>query len=319
MKLNQSFKKSTLVKLIIKILNFSKKLFIYIYNSFLDSWYYFKYSTLNIFNKNNQENLSAMIIAHVHSIERAFSLKNTKTVFGIELVTNLKKLISQINNNEYNYELQIAHSAIAEYEKYHRISCTKNSTLLPYKYYKHNKFNNSSSYLSVVKSRHSIRNFGNKPINYTDVIKAIALAKDTTPSVCNRQGWEVILVRNKVLINQILNLQTGNRGIENIQCILIVCATLRSFFGSSERNQPYVDAGIFLMSLLNSLHYKNIACCTLNWSVDRTHDKKLKKLLGIDNSREIIAFIALGSYPEEEIKIASSHRKPLKRILKIVD
>ncbi|BCS96483.1 hypothetical protein DSLASN_21150 [Desulfoluna limicola] len=291
----------------------------YVKVELIDAYYYFNYSTLKVRKKNN-ENLSAQIIAHVHSIERAFSLKNTRDTFGIELVDSLNKLISQIDDeSKYEYELKIFNSAIKEYNNYHNIHNNYDSRISPYKDYKHKKSCLKSLYKDIVRGRHSVRDFSNKSISDLSVLKSIAMAKNTAPSVCNRQGWEVVLVKNKEKIENVLNLQSGNSGIENIQNIIVVSSDLTSFFGLNERNQPYIDGGIFLMSLLNSLHYNNIASCTLNWTVDRKQDSKLKKLLNIKNSKVVIALVALGSYDEDAIKIASSYRKPLKSILKIVE
>ncbi|MCD4670824.1 MAG: nitroreductase family protein [Actinomycetia bacterium] len=291
---------------------------LFIEDVFLDAFYYFNYSTLKI-RKNNNENLSAEILAHVHSVERAFSLKNPRETFGVELINSLRKLIHKIDDkSKYQYELKIFQSAIIEYNKYHNIKEDNISARKPFKYYRHIKSNHKSLYESIVKDRHSIRNFGDVTISNLSVLKAITMAKNISPSVCNRQGWEIVLVKDYQSVTDVLNLQNGNAGIENIQNIIVVCSTITSFFGSNERNQPYVDGGIFLMSLLNSLHYYNVASCTLNWAVDRKQDSKLKKLLDIDNSRLIIALVGLGSYNTKEIKIASSYKKPLKSILKIV-
>ncbi len=214
--------------------------------------------------------------------------------------------------------MKIFQSAIIEYNKYHNIENKDYSKLKPYKTYNHYNINLKTSFKEVIYSRHSIRNLGSEKVLDSDILKAITIAKNVTPSVCNRQGWEVILIKNKILVDKVLSLQNGNSGIENIQSVLVVCSTLTSFFDSNERNQPYIDGGIFLMSLLNSLHYKNIASCTLNWAVHKSQDNKLRKLLNIDNSRVVISFIGIGSYNKEEIKIASSYKKPLKNILKIM-
>ena len=292
---------------------------LFVKDTFLDAYYYYIFSTLRV-RKKNKENYSALILAHVHSIERAFSLKNTRAVFGIELVSNLKSMLDQIDDtSKYRYEIEIANRALAEYSIYHGIKVDKISTFKPYKLYAHVEANSMSRYRDIVYSRSSVRNFSDTKINNLDVLKAIAMAKNKTPSVCNRQGWEVVLVRNLVCVNQVLALQNGNSGIENVQNVLVVCSTLTSFFGSNERNQPYVDGGLFLMSLLNSLHYRNIAGCSLNWSVDRNKDQNLKDLLGIDNSKVIISLIGIGSYSRNKIEIASSYKKPLTKMLKIIE
>jgi len=292
---------------------------LFVKDTFLDAYYYFIFSTLRV-RKKNKENYSALILAHVHSIERAFSLRNTRAEFGVELVKNLKSMLDRIDDtSKYRYEIEIANRALAEYNVYHGIKVDKISTFKPYKLYSHVEANSMSRYSDIVCSRSSVRNFSNAKINNLDVLKAIAMAKNKTPSVCNRQGWEVVLVRNLVRVKQVLALQNGNSGIENVQNVIVVCSTLTSFFGSNERNQPYIDGGLFLMSLLNSLHYRNIAGCSLNWSVDRKKDKNLKDLLGIDNSKVIISLIAIGSYSNKKIEIASSYKKPLTQILKVVE
>jgi len=304
---------------LLKILKLIVRYILYFRDVSWDAFYYFNYSTLKI-KKRNNENLSAQILAHVHSVERAFSLKSPRKTFGIELVENLKKLIKNIKvKNKYNYELKIFQSAMTEYSNYHKIQNSYSSYLKPYKAYLHESSNLNSLYKDVVNSRHSIRSFGRHNISDLCVLKAISHAKNITPSVCNRQAWEVVLIRDKEHVRRVLEFQNGNTGIENIQNVVLVCSTMTSFFGSSERNQPYIDGGIFLMSLLNSFHYYNIANCALNWSVDRNKDSKLKKFLNIDNSRVIITMIGLGSYDVKEIKVASSYRKPLKDILRIVE
>lgn len=303
----------------IKVKRLLAEYLLFVKDTFLDAYYYFIFSTLRV-RKKNKENHSALILAHVHSVERAFSLKNTRTVFGLELISNLKSLLEQIDDkSKYRYELEIANRAIAEYNIYHGIKVEKAPTFKPFKLYAHEEANSMSRYRDIVYSRSSVRNFADTKINNLDVLKAIAMAKNKTPSVCNRQGWEVVLVRNSNYVNQVLALQNGNSGIENVQNVLLVCSTLTSFFGSNERNQPYIDGGLFLMSLLNSLHYRNIASCSLNWSADRNTDKKLKNLLEIDNSKVIISLIGIGTYSRKKIEIASSYKKPLTKILKIVE
>ena len=294
----------------INILRTIKAYIMLYYSCLSDIHRYFKYSLTNPNNKFKDDNMSSIVLAQIHSIERAFSLKNIKKEFGKELVSNLKNNIKFIKNNEnYKYELTLFNSAIAEYNKYHDYSKENILEIKPYKKYKHIRFNTSSSFKKVILSRHSIRNFGDTKINDSDVVKAIYMAKNTTPSVCNRQGYEALVVRNKETCKKILALQNGNSGISGIQNIIVVCSLIPSFFGSNERNQPYIDGGIFLMSLLNCLHFNNIASCTLNWSTDTKTDKNLRGLLKIHDSRVIIALIAIGTYEVKEINIASSHRK----------
>lgn len=264
----------------------------------------------------NTKNLNAFLRASIHSIERAFSLKNTRKPFGIELVKRLNVLKSHIDKDiNYNFELTQYTRAIRDYKIFHDQQYPLNYDFL--KSTKDYKHKNREGFISVVNSRHSIRNFGDSIINELDLFKALVIAKNNTPSVCNRQSWSIDIVANKELVNKVLNLQNGNKGIEGIQQILVIKVDLEYFFGTEERKQPFIDGGIFLMSILNSLHFKNIANCALNWSVKNDRDKELRDLLGIIPSQDVICLIGLGSYPKSEIKVAASRKRNLKNIIRV--
>ena len=261
------------------------------------------------------KNLNAFLRASIHSVERAFSLKNTRKPFGIELVQRLNDLKSYTNNGNYSFELTQYNRAIRDYKIFHDQKHSLNNDFL--KSTKEYKHKNREGYLSVVNSRHSIRNFGDNLINEKDIFKALVIAKNNTPSVCNRQSWSIDIISNQSLVKKVLDLQNGNKGIEGIQQVLVVKVDLEYFFGTEERKQPFIDGGIFLMSILNSLHFKNIASCALNWSVKNNRDKELKDLLEINPSQDIICLVGLGSYPKSEIKVAASRKRNLKNIIRV--
>ena len=41
---------------------------------------------------------------------------------------------------------------------------------------------------------------------------------------------------------------------------------------------------LFIMSLLNALHFYNIGACSLNWSVDESREQKLREILNLQNN-----------------------------------
>ena len=124
-----------------------------------------------------------------------------------------------------------------------------------------------------------------------------------------------MIINDNIIIDKCLKLQNGNSGIEGIQTLLVITTTLNSFFGSSERNQAYIDGGIFLMSLLNSMHFLNLASCCLNWSVDKQIDIDFKSICSLSSNSVIISLVAVGSYRKDAFLVARSMRKPLRRIV----
>src|SRR5690606_35895283 len=102
------------------------------------------------------------------------------------------------------------------------------------------------------------------------------------------------------LKEEVLALQNGNRGFgKDAAYIAVVTANIRHFSGAGERNQAYVDGGLMAMSLCYSFHSLCIGTCFLNWSVKTSVDKKLHKLLGLDDAEVVVTLMAIGRFPDE--------------------
>lgn len=163
-------------------------------------------------------------------------------------------------------------------------------------------------FASLARSRHSIRHFSDAPVDPALIQRAIEIAQKT-PSVCNRQSWRVYCVREPDLKQRVAQLQGGNRGFgEQIDTLLIIASDLHSFFAINERNQAYVDGGLFSMSLMYALHYQGLGTCALNWSADVRKDRRLKKVAGIPDCMNIIMLMAVGQLPDT-LRVARSVRR----------
>ena len=83
-----------------------------------------------------------------------------------------------------------------------------------------------------------------------------------------------------------------------------------------ERNQSFIDGGFFGMSLVYALHYLGLGTCCLHWSVNYKKDNKLRKLVKIKDSENILFMILVGHLPTK-LKVAKSERIDLNDIMKI--
>lgn len=113
-----------------------------------------------------------------------------------------------------------------------------------------------------------------------------------------------------------MKIHKGVSGIRNINKLLVVTTDLDTFSGPGERNQCFIDGGIFLMSLVLSLSYVGLGSCILNWSVNFNKDILIRKLMKIGKSENIIAFVAVGHLPDK-VKVALSIRRKVSEIIKI--
>jgi nitroreductase len=111
--------------------------------------------------------------------------------------------------------------------------------------------------------------------------------------------------------------QNGNRGFtEEIDKLLVVTSDLGSFVSPGERNQCWIDGGLFAMSLVYALHSLGLGTCCLNWSVEHEADRKLRQAAGIRESEAVIMMIAVGHLPEV-LNVQQSPRKLVDDVLTI--
>ncbi len=294
---------------------------------------YKKHSHL-IFHENEKQ-LEGRIIANYHVLEKGLSYSNMKYEFGKQTLYNLLELLKQykgkynINNEQYRTAL----SVIKNYIHVHEQKGYNISEII-------NKFNaiNSSSLENIpggvfeIKkteilnksqlpfkefafSRHTIRDFTDQEVDLKIIEEAIEIALQS-PSVCNRQTCRVYVVKEKHNVIKHLKYQNGNRGFgEKINKLLIITSDLNYFEGLQERNQCFIDGGIFCMSLLYAIHFLGLGGVSLNWCTTPEVDKSYHKFSGINSSEKIILFIGVGHLPDS-IKVTKSLRKKTNNVIK---
>lgn len=122
-----------------------------------------------------------------------------------------------------------------------------------------------------------------------------------SPSVCNRQSSRVHLITNHDMIQKVLSVQAGMTGYKTPPALIITTSDLNCFISPTERNQPFIDGGIFSMSLLLALEYEGFASCPLNAMFDKKRELKIKDIANINDNENIIMIISLGM-PKIKIK-----------------
>lgn len=155
------------------------------------------------------------------------------------------------------------------------------------------------NYKDFVYSRHSLRHFATIPVDIDTIKDALELAQQT-PSACNRQGWHSIVIKNKELIAQVLSNQNGNRGFGNeFDALILIVSDIRYFNVDREIFQPYIDGGMYAQSILNALHFYNIASVPLSASLSQEQEENIRRLLQLSDAELPIMFVGIGNYPNE--------------------
>ena len=281
-------------------------------------------------------NVRAWIDADVHKIEKALALKTPRPGFGKPVVRRLvDNLHSYLDHSEADLSVELAVNALAAYEEFNARHGVSDDQL-------------ASEIRSVrdrtaegcdggrggtrditrrdihacakidlepfLLSRHSIRQFSDEEVSPELIERAVKMAQ-RTPSVCNRQATRVHVFSDPTDRARVLSCQLGNAGFgEQIKVALVITVDLETFFSVGERNQGWIDGGMFAMSLIYALHSLGLGTCPLNWCAEKERDEHLHRVAAIPDSEMVIMQIAVGHLPDT-LKVAQSARKPLSRVL----
>ena len=271
----------------------------------------------------NEKQYEASITRWYHTIEKGLAYKNYRPGFGKD---NISVLVKQLEEYSKAYDTskffyQTALSTLKEYVHknkeygYEDKALEGRITALPGSANNAGGIINFSvpdtkdlNYEDLVKSRHSVRHFSDKPLDINLVKEAVALAQ-YAPSACNRQGWKCYIIQDKKKIVELLKNQNGNRGFgQEFDKLILVAGDLRAFNRSREVFQVFIDGGMYAMRVLDSLYYNGIAACPLSASLTWEQEKNARNIIGMDDAEVFILYIGIGNYPEGECLTTRSER-----------
>jgi nitroreductase len=288
--------------------------------------------------------IQGRLMAQCHVIEKGLSMPGCRPRFGREGIHSLHALLLQYEANggqccEPHFRSGL--EALDGYLKFHqklgvdvadiitaailkdmdrwKQNC-QTGTLGVLHYTRETFFADAdASFPHFHESRHSCRHFDPLlPVNKSRIAEAVRIAL-RAPSGCNRQPWRVYCVSDQPLREQCLDLHSGSRGFSHlIPLLLIVTARMDVYSGPGERNQTYVDGGLFAMSLMLALHHQRLGCVPLNWSVSPRRDRQLKAITAIPASENILMLLGVG-HPVGQFTVPQSARRHVEEVLVFLD
>lgn len=287
----------------------------------------------------DQDNLKGALTFHAHALEKGFVHDDFRPGFGTKAINNLIKYLNEYLIKDYSKDdlrFEIAIDTLNKYLQVHQKMGFVNgnthridSWLKRNHFYKKTDVENGGYFIqsrSEVKkniqgdfaefsnSRHSVRNFDEIPIDKERIVDSVQLASNA-PSVCNRQSYKVYRIHDQRIIRKLLQIQGGINGMANgISDLLVVSTNTKYFRSIDERNQPYIDGGIFSMNLLYALHYNNIATCPLNADLTLSKEQQVKEITHMSETECVILFVAVGNFKTMN-KIPLSKRESYEDIL----
>lgn len=269
------------------------------------------------------------ILKHYHSIEKGLSLQEPRPGFG---ESKVQALLGKLNAYEQkpDHNPAVVKAAVGSLLDYHAFN-TDRDVSLPWldswiarrsaaqleaaeadggveKVLKADILANTADVTEdFFFSRHSIRNFSGDDVPLEAIEQAASIARKT-PSVCNRQGPRAHCFMNAM---DALQFQSGNAGFGHLASrALVITSDVQAFSSVGERHQPFVDGGLYAMSIVYALHSLGYGSCMLAWDQTLQRNAAARKALNIPDNEVIIMMIAVGTLPDT-LMAANAYRRPL--------
>ena len=311
-------------------------------DAFYDLIRYLRYSNSLCRSRRDRQKLESLLYFYYHKIEKALVLPDVKPLFGMGYIGTLLDLMDRWVQLTGDLEAVVFRGACASLVQYQEHVgdllvqarpelAQRIDSFLAAHYAEPHRDSSLGGTVTVtaeslrqacqgvdldsfVRLRHSVRDFADRHIPDSAIVKAVELAQQS-PSACNRQSWRVHVVTSVADKEKVLQCQNGNRGFGHLaDRVLLVTADLRAYITSGERNQAYVDTSMFAMTLVYALQAQGIVSCCLNACTSFLQDIALRRVCRISESETPIMMIAIG-YPRDSFRVATSARVPTKSIL----
>lgn len=279
-------------------------------------------------------NIESRMLMNIHKIEKAIFMPNRYVIFSQNIIKQIIEDFSHdvlINNSVLNQ----AYQTISKYRDCLDISYNENKEIVDYinknlnqlkKYHKNNILNetlpysksetNSFEVLSnIISCRHSVRNYTKQKVPIQLLYKAVDIA-NSLPCACNRQACSLVVIENETIKDNLLLLQTGNKGF-SAPTLAAIIVNKNIFTQDNEKNALSFHAGSFTAGFVLALQSLNVSSCLLNWYVDEDKNNKAKELLNLSQIEQEIAVLIFIGYSDNS-KEAQSFKKNSRDLVEIL-
>lgn len=246
-----------------------------------------------------------------HRIEKGLALREPKRPFGSQVAERLDSLMAHKNEEDGTALLSYAGTARAALDSWNTDG-TIDDDVSPAIDRRDRGIVDVQKFFA---SRRSVRDFNLEPVDPSLIETALKLAL-LTPSVCNRQSWRARVWTSRDDIDRALTFQNGNTGFgSTAQGLILVTVERGLFAGPNERNQVWIEGGLFSMSLVLALHGQGLDTCMLNMSQSAARLKRLHAAYNIPESEAVIMFVAFG-HGSQGHRVARSPRRKLSEVVR---
>ena len=280
------------------------------------------------------EKVSVQCLMHIHQIEKAMAVGNTRYLETVKYPNILSKLeeLLQLGMSPDNFTIKASAAvlrsalnqisgheedkkALEDFIAWHDIAMDFRGGVekIPSsEIFAHNDFD----FGAFVRARHSVRRFKDKIVS-REVINEIVRDALYCPSICNRQPFRVYFSEKPETIKRIKANTDGFVSPYVHDALIVTCD--RSLLLPHEMNdQEYLNGGIFLAYLVMSIHAHGLGSCLFQFLQVNNRQDKIRREFGISPSEVISAFVGIGE-PEDEVLCACAQRRAVEEVAVCLD
>lgn len=314
-------------------LQYAVKIFEFVREYATDLYLFMLHNSHSPVEENARKHFYHLIIKS-HTIEKGLALPKPRPMFGREKITEILHHLAVYDQKYSELPIAMANGAFADYDNFNRALGVDDDETLAFirawlesdkasavgksggiKVVSEFISSDSKAHSAFLSDRYSCRIFSPEPLPLDDISDAIQIAQKA-PSQCNRQSVRLHFYQNPLQIQQLLSLQGGARGFDKtIGNLFVITSEITAWGGPQQRNQLYVDGGLYAMMLMLALQAKGIASCPLNLGVTNATEKKIKTTGHIPANQRVIMMLATGKAAKHEFNITKSPRLNVSEIV----
>lgn len=295
-----------------------------------DMWQYFRHNGHSPMAPQN-ERLFYHAVIQTHTIEKGLALEKPRPLFGREKIRSVLQMLRRYDASLSAFPVEMAHGAIDDYRKFNLAGGHQDPILTDIEVALSSSsvtrtggvkalaqdatWTDAPTAAAFLTSRTSCRMFSPEPLDLTLINEAVRQAQ-SAPSQCNRQATKAHFFQDPKQIAELLSLQGGSAGFsDSVGNLFVITSDVMAWGGPQQRNQLYVDGGLFAMTLLLACHGLALATCPLNLAVTNRIERRVKAAASIANNERVIVMIAVGKPIVQGRKAAKSPRRQVEEIL----
>lgn len=282
--------------------------------------------------ENNKSN-EYMLIRNIHRIEKGLLMRPRRGVFALGFLEETVDAYVGFNsgsnskNEEQNkwfvdvldeyFSVTESHPLINKQEEKYKTVLIEESNIgnegkfIPYERNVVDMPNiDYEDFLKLTRYRRSVRWFQDVDVPRDLIDKAIVAALQS-PSACNRQPFEYVIIDDKEMLKKAVKIPMGTAGYEKgIPAMVVVVGNLDAYYHERDRHVMYIDASLANMSFMFALETLGLSSCSINWPDFEELEQKMDNLLGLEKYQRPIMCMAIG-YPDPEGKVAFSAKRDI--------